>query len=190
MSNGVRNSNPSAIGGRGQRVDDVAGKGTSDVQACERAKLLKWDLIVERGLNAQRAHEHMSEHGAVGHGFDCVGVGRERATQVSGLLNLAEQQFDEPAQSIGLNDLASRKLASWHGGQVPADGARGVGDADESEANDVLACAPNHVEIEDRAATLGDGSELVVERPIRNVAQGSVDNMSDYSHLCGLLESH
>jgi hypothetical protein len=58
---------------RGEAVDDVAG----DVQASERAELLKRDFVGEGGLNAQRADEDVSEHGAVGERLDGVLVSGE-----------------------------------------------------------------------------------------------------------------
>jgi hypothetical protein len=86
------------------------------MHAGQRAPLFEWDFVVESGLNAQGTHEDVREHGAVGHGLDCMVVGSERSAEVGGLLDFAEQQLDEPAQSIGLNDLSSGELAARHGG--------------------------------------------------------------------------
>jgi len=184
------NSDPSAAGCRSQGVDGVAGECSGDVEACERAELFERDFVVERGLNTQGTHENMGEHGAVGHGLDSVSLGREGATQVGGLFDFAEEQLDEPTQPIGLHDLSSRKLASGHGGEVPANYARGVCDADESQADDVLALAPNDVEVEERAAASRNRSEVVAERPAGNGAKGSVDDVANYAHFRRLLEPH
>jgi hypothetical protein len=72
----------------GQRVDDIAGEGTSDVEARERSKLLDGDLVSEGGLDSERAYEDVSEHGAIGQRLDGVGIGGEGAAQVGVLLQL------------------------------------------------------------------------------------------------------
>jgi hypothetical protein len=124
--------------------------------------------FVERGLDAQGAHEDVRKHGAISHGLDGVAICSERAAQVGRLLDFSEQQLDEPSQSIGLNDLASGKLAARHGGQVPADCAQRVCDADEPESDRVLALAPNDIEVEDRASAVGNGAEVITQRPVGN----------------------
>lgn len=149
--NVVRDSTPGAASGGREGVDDIASECAGDMEAGQRVELFERDFVVERGLDAQGAHEHVSDHRAVSHRLHGVGVRRERSSEVCRLFDLAEQQLDEPAEAVGLHDLSCGELASGHGGQVPAHRARRMSDSDESQADGVLALAPNDVQVEERA---------------------------------------
>ena len=55
----------------------LAREGSRDVHTGERAELFERDFVVQSGLNAQRTHEDVRKHGAVGHGLDGMVVGSE-----------------------------------------------------------------------------------------------------------------
>lgn len=82
------------------------------------------------------------------------------------------------------------QLASWHGCQVPTDRARGVSDANQTQSDEMLALAPNDVEVEERAAASGHGSEVVTERPAGDGAERAVDDVANHADFRGLLEPH
>src|SRR5690606_8517677 len=128
-------------------LGDAEGEGTSDVEARERSKLLDGDLVSEGGLDSERAYEDVSEHGAIGQRLDGVGIGGEGAAQVGVLLQLSEQELDEPPQPIRLDHLGSREHVARDGREIPTDLFRGVSVTDEAQPDRLVALAPNDVEV-------------------------------------------
>jgi hypothetical protein len=76
------------------------------------------------------------------------------------LLDFSKKQLGQPTQAIRLHDLLCGELASRHGGQVPTDRAGGVRDTNQTQSDEMLALAPNDVEVEERAAANRNASTI------------------------------
>ncbi len=133
-------------------------------------------------------HEHVGEHRAIGERFDGVAVGRKGAPEVRALLDLAEQELDEPAQAIALDHLPCAQHVARHGRQVPADVFGRVRVADQAQANQLLALAPGHVEVKHRAATARNTLQVVGERPSRQRFHAALGEHARDADLRGALE--
>jgi hypothetical protein len=65
-----------------------------------------------------------------------------------------------------------------------------VSDTNQTQPDEMLALAPNDVEVEERAAASGHGSEVVTQRPAWDGAQRAVDDVANHANFRGLLEPH